>query len=135
MKKSIISALALVAVSVMTSLPAFAEHENNYSEMAKNTAMFPVRTLALGSGIVIGTPIAIVRRVSNRCIEYTGNMADKIGGKNSLPPVLFASVLGVPFGLIAGTAEGVYYGGKNAIDNCVEHPLSKDLISLGDKLE
>lgn len=132
MKKSAFSFLALVALAT-SSLPAFAD--SDYGTIAKNTAMLPVRTLALGSGLAIGCPVAVLRRVSNRCIEYTGNMADKIGGKDNLPPVLFAGVLGVPFGLIAGSAEGVYYGGKNAINNCVEHPFSKDSFSLGNELE
>ncbi len=133
MKKSAISVLSLVALTASVCLPAFADQD--YTTMAKNTAMFPVRTLALGTGVVVGTPIAVVRRVSNRCIEYTGNMADKIGGKKSLPPVLFASLLGVPIGIVSGSAEGIYYGGKNAITNCVEHPFSKDSFSLGSELE
>jgi len=132
-KKSALSILSLVAIAALSTLPASAD--NDYGTIAKNTAMFPVRTLALGSGLVVGTPVAVVRRVSSRCIEYTGNMADKIGGKGNLPPVLFASVLGVPFGVVAGSAEGVYYGGKNAINNCVEHPFSKDSFSLGNELE
>ena len=133
MKKPTISLLALVTSVAAFAAPAFAD--TDYSGMAKNTAMFPVRALALSSGLVVGTPIAVVRRVSVRCIEYTGNMADKIGGKNNLPPVLFASVLGVPFGLASGSAEGVFYGGKNAISNCVEHPFSKESFSLGNEIE
>jgi hypothetical protein len=132
-KKTAISILALVTLASVSSLPASAE--NDFGGMAKSTAMFPVRTAALGAGLVVGTPVAILRRVSNRCTEYTGNFADKIGGKDNLPPVLFASILGVPFGLVSGTAEGVYFGGKNAISNCVEHPFSKDSFSLGDELE
>lgn len=133
MKKSAISILTLVTLAIGSSLPALAD--DDYKGMAKNTAMFPVRTLALGSGVVVGTPIAVTRRVSNRCIGYTQTFADQIGGKEHLPPVLFASVLGVPFGLLAGSAEGVYFGGKNAISNCVEHPFSKESFSLGDELE
>lgn len=133
MKHRAISILALLTSVAACAGPALAE--TDFNGMAKNTAMFPVRTLALGSGLVVGCPVAVVRRVSNRCIEYTGNMADKIGGKNNLPPVLFASVLGVPFGVVAGSAEGVYYGGKNAISNCIEHPFSKESFSLGSELE
>lgn len=133
MKKTAISILALVTLASVSSLPASAE--NDFGGMAKSTAMFPVRTVALGAGLVVGTPVAVVRRVSNRCIEYTSNFADKIGGKDNLPPVLFASMMGVPFGIISGSAEGVYFGGKNAISNCVEHPFSKDSFSLGNELE
>jgi len=128
-KKSTFSALFLLALGLGSALPASADESK---EMLKNVGMFPVRTLALGAGLLVGTPIAISRRTADRCSEYTGNFADKIGGKDHLPPVLFASVLGVPFGVIAGTSEGVYLGGKNAIANCVEKPFSKESFSLGE---
>jgi hypothetical protein len=100
--------------------------------MAKNTAMFPVKALAVGAGLVVGTPVAVVRQTAERSMGITGDFADKIGGKDSLPPVLFASVLGVPFGLLVGSAEGVYFGGKNAIQHGVEKPFSKESFSLGE---
>ena len=132
MKKSTFSALAAVAFTIGSVLPACADEPMS---MLKNTAMFPVRALGVGSGIVVGTPVAVTRRVSNRCIGYTQTFADKIGGKDSLPPVLFASVLGVPFGVLAGSAEGVYFGGKNGIVHGSEKPFSKESFSLGEELE
>jgi len=130
--KSTFSALAAAAFTIGSVLPASADEPMG---MLKNTAMFPVRALGVGAGMVVGTPVAVTRRVSNRCIGYTGTFADKIGGKDSLPPVLFASVLGVPFGMIAGSAEGVYFGGKNGIVHGAQKPFSIESFSLGEELE
>jgi len=130
-KKSLLTILAALALT--TSGPAYAE---DAKEMAINAAWFPVKAVAVGSGMVVGIPVAITRRTSNRCIEYTQNFADKIGGKEHIHPMLFASVMGVPFGLLVGTGEGVFYGGKNAINHGVEEkPFSLGTFSLDSELE
>lgn len=98
--------------------------------MAKNAAMFPVKALAIGSGTVVGIPIAITRRASSRSIEFTQSFADQIGGHEHIMPNVFAMTMGVPFGLLVGTGEGVYYGGKNAIVNGSEKPFSLASFSL-----
>lgn len=124
-----ILAVAL-GVGVTTTLPAMASDSVN--DMAKNTALFPVKVVAVGSAMAVGTPIAVTRQVAVRIREYTGTFADNIGGKEDFPPNLFASFLSVPFGTIVGTAEGLYYGPKNAVVHGVEKPFSVDSFSLGD---
>lgn len=131
MKKSLLTLLSVLAFTACG--PANAE---DAKEMAINTAMFPVRALAIGSGMVIGIPVAITRRSSNRCMEYTQNFADKIGGKEHIHPMLFGSLMGMPFGLLVGTGEGVFYGGRNAINHGVEQkPFSLATFSLDPELE
>ncbi len=128
MKKSISAFLAALALASTLNAPAQAEDTKT---MATNAAWFPVKALVVGSGMVIGIPVAITRRSSNRCLEYTRNFADNIGGKEHIPPMVFASLMGIPFGLISGTAEGVYYGGKNAIVNgSSEKPFQLATFSL-----
>lgn len=128
MKKSLYTLLAALALTSTLSGPAKAEDSK---EMATNAAWFPVKAVLVGSGMVVGIPVAITRRCSNRCLEYTRNFADNIGGKEHIPPMFFASFMGIPFGLIAGTAEGVYYGGKNAIVNGAgEKPFQLATFSL-----
>ena len=114
--------------------PCFAQ---SAQEMAKGYAMFPVKALAIGSGALVGIPVAIVRRSSSRSIEFTQNFADyeKTGGHENIVPSAFAMILGLPFGLIVGTGEGVYYGGKNAINNGYESPFSLASFSLDSDLE
>lgn len=126
------SLLALAAMASTANVQALADEPKT---MATNAVLLPVRAASIASGLVVGIPVAIARRSSNRCIEYTGNFADKIGGKDNIPPMVIGSVLGMPFGLLVGTGEGVYYGGKNAFSNSVEKPFSLGAFSLDKELE
>lgn len=123
--------LALSAATFGIATPAHAEKEG---EMAKQALLLPVRMTAIGSGMVVGIPVAITRRSSNRCIEFTQTFADNIGGKEHIIPMAMASIMGVPFGLVVGSAEGVHAGGKNAISSGWEKPFSLDSFSLGEEL-
>ena len=125
--KKLAATLAAIILSAGSVAPAFADDNK---DMLKNTAMLPVRLAAVTAGMAVGIPVAIMRSASNHVIDYTNDMADKIGGHDSFPPVAMASVLSVPFGLIAGTADGVYYGGKNAISSGYEKPFSTASFSL-----
>lgn len=126
--------LALLAVfaSACGVNPAMADETKS---IAKNAVMFPVRAASVASGLAVGIPVAIVRRASNRSIEFSGSFADKIGGKEHIPPMMMGAVLGMPFGMIVGTGEGCYFGSKNAFSNCVEKPFSKASFSLDTELE
>ncbi len=116
-------------LSVVSALPARADSVN---DMAKNSAMFPVKILAVSSAAVVGTPIAVTRQVAVRIRNFTGTFADHIGGKDDFPPNLFASVASIPIGTVVGVAEGLYYGPKNAVSHGVEKPFSQASFSLGD---
>ncbi|MDZ4832925.1 MAG: hypothetical protein SGJ27_03915 [Candidatus Melainabacteria bacterium] len=132
MKKSLSMLLAAVAIASSCS----AANAEDAKEMARNAARFPVRAAAVGTGMVVGIPVAITRRSSNRAIEFTESFADKIGGKEHAPPMIFASILGMPFGLLVGAGEGVFMGGKNAINgSAAEHPFTLSTFSLDEELE
>jgi len=103
--------------------------------MIKNVVKLPVRALSMASGMAIGIPVAIMRRSGNRCIEYNNSIADSIGGKEHGPPQMIASVIGIPAGLVVGTGEGFFYGGKNAVNKSVDHPFCLASMSLDEKLE
>lgn len=134
---AILAAAALLVLG--TSMPAHADSKGggggDVSSMAKTAAWFPVQVLGVTSAWVLGTPIAMTRRSAIRIHDFTSEGADKIGGHDHFPPVLFASIFGVPAGTLVGSAEGVYYGGKNAVSHGVEHPFSLDSFSLGDDME
>jgi hypothetical protein len=117
---------------MLTLAPARAD--GGWKDAAKNTALVPVKAASIASGLVVGVPMAVVRRASNRCIEKTSAGADNIGGHESAPPVLFAAVLGIPAGLIEGTGEGLYQGTKNAIQFGATKPFSLESFSLADDL-
>jgi hypothetical protein len=103
--------------------------------MVQTAAWFPVQAAGVATAWVFGTPICIVRRSTVRIHDWTSEYADKIGGHDHFPPVFFASLLAVPFGAVAGTGEGLYYGGRNAITHGVEHPFSMDSFSMGSNVE
>jgi len=123
--------LALLALTLNTA-PAFAESEGS---MAKQALMLPVRMVAIGSGMVLGIPVAIVRRSGARSVGFTEQFADNIGGKEHMIPMGMASLMGVPFGLVVGTAEGVYSGGRNSINHGWEKPFCLDSFSMGEELD
>jgi hypothetical protein len=126
------AAALLTIVALGAALPSQADEPKS---MVTNAVMFPVRAASVATGLVVGIPVAMLRRTSNRCIEYTDNFADKIGGHEHGPPVMFGAILGMPFGLLVGSGEGVYYGGKNAFCNSVEKPFSLSTMSLADELD
>lgn len=129
MRKLLLSAASLAIVCSGSMTAAFADGEGG---MMKNVAMFPVKTVAVASGMAIGVPMATVRRCAVRYKGYTDEMADKLGGHENFPPVLFASVFGIPAGLLVGSGEGVYYGTKNAINKGWDKPFCEDSFSLGE---
>ncbi len=133
MKKTLAVALALSALSVTPITSARAD--DGFKDAAKQTVKLPLRAAGVATGLVVGVPMAITRKASNRMIDYTQSFADKIGGHTSAPPVIFASMVGLPFGMLVGTAEGVYVGGTNAIQQGVEKPFSLESMSLAEKLE
>jgi hypothetical protein len=130
--KRISQALAAgILLSMSTFAPALADDDKTMG-MVKGTAMFPVKVAAVSTALVVGTPIAIVRRTAVRIRDFTSQAADNIGGKDSFPPNFFASFFSVPAGTLVGVSEGCYYGAKNAIVNGVEKPFSLDAFSLAD---
>ncbi len=112
--------------------PAMADDTKS---MVRNTVMLPVRAASVATGLAVGIPVAIMRRSGKNCVEYNESMADSIGGHKSLPPKFMAGVLSVPAGIIVGTGEGLYYGGKNAFSKSAEHPFSLATLSLDEEIE
>ncbi len=123
--------MALLALTLNTS-PAFAESEGT---MAKQALLLPVRMVAMGSGMALGIPVAIVRRTGARSVGFSEQFADNIGGKEHMIPLGMASLMGVPFGMVVGTAEGVYSGGRNSISHGWEKPFSLESFSMGEELD
>ena len=131
MYKSLCSLLVALVMVSMSAAPSYAE---DAKEMAMGYAMFPVKALVMGAGAVVGIPVAITRRASSRSIEFTQNFADQMGGHENIVPSAFGMILGLPFGMLVGTGEGVYYGGKNAVST-YEEPFTLKTFRLDHDLE
>ncbi|HEY9786471.1 MAG TPA: hypothetical protein V6D17_13775 [Candidatus Obscuribacterales bacterium] len=125
MNKILAAALCSLAVTTSVYLPASAK---DIGETAKAVFMVPVKLVSFSAGALVGTPIAVVRMTSKNTVQATKD----ISGKDANPiKVGFASLLGLPIGVVTGTVEGGYYGMENAAIH-TDKPFSKEQFSLGE---
>ena len=89
----------------------------------------PRRLAAFGAGVVIGTPIAIVRKFAQQTVNATH---DIVGDSTNPLFVLPAGTLSLPYSALGGTLEGVYTGALNAWVHSDDDPFGKDSFSLGE---
>ncbi len=128
LKKGLLT-IAILSISVQASFADSAK------EMGINTLMFPVRALGVATGLVIGVPVAITRYSFARSAQFTNSCADAVGGKECVPSILLGSIPGITGGILAGTGEGLYHGGRNAIHNGSKQPFSMSSLTLENDLE
>lgn len=128
------AAFALMAVLGMSN-PAMAADEEPL-EMVTQGSLMVTRVGAMGAGLVVGTPIAVVRQSVKSYIDYTGMAADKVGeplgGKDNGPVCAAVSLVTLPAGLVAGTFKGIFYGAKNGVVGGFNTPFHPDTFSVGD---
>jgi len=108
-------------------MPVFADESNNALQEA---ASLPIRTLSLSSGLTVGTPIAIARKVPTACKTSTASLVPD-DQKDFVPSWILAGTVGIPVGVVKGTIEGVQIGFKNAFNSFTNDPLSAESFSLG----
>lgn len=77
------------------------------------------------TGIVAGTPIAVVRKTGS---QYIGCV--KEFKKDSNTYKFWGAVYSAPVAVVSGLVKGTTYGPKNAIRYSTNKPLSKDSFSL-----
>src|SRR5206468_5761382 len=100
MKRPIKQSLLLVATTIISIQPCFAE-----DSAVKSVAMLPVKAAGVFVGLALGTPIAIARITKKRFHEYTSDNKD-MGDDGGL-------VLALPMSIGEGIAQGLYYGPRN----------------------
>ncbi len=95
----------------------------------KGASQIPTRLAAFAAGVVVGIPVAIVRKSAQETVNATRDLV----GDTSNPLFLGAAgTLGVPAGVLSGTFQGVFFGIKNAWTGSGDEPFGKDSFSLGD---
>lgn len=134
MKKQILSMAMAVLATGATFAPAFAADSKSGADTANDVAMVPVRLCGVAAGVVIGTPIAIVRESHKSYMDLTGAGAEQIHGKDCGPACLLVSIVTLPAGLVLGTVKGGYYGLKNGVMKGFDAPFNAESFSTG-KLE
>ena len=132
-KKSAV-ALAVALLVSSNGMPAMADDES--LEKATEASLVVTRVGGMGLGIVLGTPIAIIKRSYRNYVDYTTRAADKVGepmgGSENGPVCLACSLVTLPAGLLVGSLEGIYYGSKNGMVSGFNKPFHSDSFSLGE---
>jgi len=126
-------ALAVVAMLSSFSMPALAEDEP--LDMVTQGSLMVTRVGGVGAGLVVGTPVAVVRETFKSYVGFTQAAADKVGGKmggkDNGPVCAVVSLVTLPASMVVGGAKGVYYGAKNGVCTGFNQPFHPDSYSLG----
>ncbi len=94
--------------------PALAA-DNDGLDSAVNGSLLVTRVGGMAAGLVIGTPIAVVREIGHNYMHFTEGAADKVGGHDNAPACVLASLFSLPAALVVGSVKGVYVGAKNGV--------------------
>lgn len=130
MNKKVMSlAMSLVACAAAAA-PAFAS--DDAMDKVTQGALLPTRVGGVAAGIVLGTPVAIVRESYQSYKDLTNAGAEQIHGKECGPACLLVSVFTLPAGLVVGTVKGTYYGLKNGIMDGFQTPFHPHSFSIGE---
>ena len=90
----------------------------------------PLRAPGFSAGVLVGTPIAILRQCSGNVLNATRGQWESNKNPILLVPAL---CLGVPGGVLSGFLDGVWVGPANAWVNA-DKPFSKESFSLGEMI-
>lgn len=123
----IAASLFAVLGLTLSAGPALAAETDN---ILVDAALLPARSAGLVTGLALGTPIAIVRKTIEKAESFTTSIASAGNSNPTVAEQITAGLVGVPAGIIVGTADGIYCGAKNAIINCVDNPFTAESFSL-----
>jgi hypothetical protein len=118
-------------------VPAYAKDgfSSTPEQIAENhirqTALIPMKLASFASGVVIGTPIAIVRCEAKRMDMYAKSF-DKEFQRNDnwITPTMAASIPGQTLRVAGTVGEGLVNGVGNALLGSMEAPFSETVYSL-----
>jgi hypothetical protein len=114
-------------LAICTALAGFLPAQA--ADSASGVLMIPVRLVAFATGAVIGTPIAVVRKVADNTVTMSGEAS----GKSDNPVLRGAAAIVIsPFAVFKGGIEGLYCGTANSWKTSSEKPFSAESFSLGE---
>lgn len=119
--------------------PALAKDEDGALDKSVQGGLMVTRVGGVGAGLVVGTPVAVVRETITSYIGLTGAAADKVGGavggKDNGPACAVVSLVTAPAALVVGGAKGLYYGGKNGMLHGFNEPFSPASFSISKEID
>lgn len=128
LKKLASSFLAASVLVGATALPSFAA-EDTFASIC----YFPLRVLGMGVGTVVGVPLGMVRDGNRGAIQATQWVAGKLGDEDGTPHQVVGAIVGGPFGLVGGSAYGVFDGGWHGMSTGYKEPFSKEAFTFKDE--
>ena len=134
MKKSNFAWALSLCMAFGTFAPAFADSDEGL-DMAVQGSLLPIRIAGVGTGLLVGCPIAVLRETTKSYVHYTEGAADKVGGHALLPACILASFFSAPASLVVGPAKGMYAGTKNGFVHGFDKPFTPQSVSLGNMEE
>jgi len=119
-----LSATLLCSFGVTTILMQQASAD---TDSAKGAEKIPLGAASMASGIVVGTPVAIVRKTGGQYVECLNEFKN-----DSNTWKFWGAFYSLPVAVTAGLVKGAVYGPKNAIGHSINRPFSKEAFSLGE---
>lgn len=132
-KTKIAGLLSALCAASMVAPAMAASGDSDAMDKVMQVSEFPVRVAGVGTGIVLGTPVAILRQSVHSYMQMTNPVADKIGGHDCGLSCGAASLVTIPASLVKGTVLGSYYGVKNGMVDGFSTPFNTSSFSLGSK--
>jgi hypothetical protein len=125
MLKKIASSFILASALVGTMVaPSYADDDT-----FKTVCLFPVRVVGSTVGFVVGVPLGAIKDGNRGAIKSTQWMAEKVS-KQDGPYAWWPGVFAAPFGIVGGSAYGLFDGGWHGMKTGFEKPFSKDAFTF-----
>jgi hypothetical protein len=134
-KKLAALAALSIALGVFAAPVMAADKDGGGLERAVDGSLIVTRVGGVGAGMVIGTPVAIVRDTLHMYRSWTPDLADKVGGKDFFPSVALVSIATLPASMVWGGVCGTYHASRNALNKGFNEPFHPDSFSLGKDYE
>ena len=129
--------LVLMAVLALQAGPAYAKGgfsstpEQVAQDHIRQTALIPFKIASVATGLVIGTPIAIVRCEARRMDTYATSFKKEFDRNDQwVSPTMAASIPGQTLRAVGTVGEGVVNGVGNAFFGSLEAPFTETVYSL-----
>lgn len=90
------------------------------------------RLASFATGVVVGTPIAVVRRTGIEIVQGEHDLIGEADRWYKKVALVMPGFLAVPYGAISGGIGGSVYAVKNAWVGSGDEPFGKESFSLGD---
>ena len=127
-----LAALLMLAPGAFAAEGAEAKGASNEGEkVLQETAMLPVKVIAVSTALVVGPAISTLRKEGEIMGKYSKALAQETIRNDGPTPLMLASIPGQTLNVIGGLGTGLVTGVENALGG-FENPFSEDSFSLAE---